>query len=46
MKTCALDAIGSLQLLEYCLSVFLFFLVVTAYFLLLNTQEKQDHFRP
>ena len=36
----AVDKINTLQSLEYGLSVFLFFLVVAAYFLLLNDQEK------
>ncbi|HXB43912.1 MAG TPA: hypothetical protein VNV85_07635 [Puia sp.] len=40
MNNNAIDNINMLQSLEYALSVFLFFLVVTAYFLLLNDQEK------
>lgn len=40
MKQDAISHINMLQSLEYALSVFLFFLVVTAYFLLLNDQEK------
>ena len=40
MDNTALNNVNTLQALEYGLSVFLFFLVVTAYFLLLNDQEK------
>jgi len=40
MNNEALNNINTLQGLEYGLSVFLFFLIVTAYFLLLNDQEK------
>jgi hypothetical protein len=36
----AINNINMLQSVEYALSVFLFFLVVTAYFLLLTDQEK------
>ncbi len=40
MNNDAINNINMLQSLESALSVFLFFLVVTAYFLLLNDQEK------
>ncbi|HVM86999.1 MAG TPA: hypothetical protein VMT76_02345 [Puia sp.] len=40
MNTEMINNISKLQTLEYALSVFLFFLIVAAYFLLLSDQEK------